>query len=146
MQVRDIMTNDVCFCTPEASLQDVACMMAENDCGMIPLVEHNGSRRIIGVVTDRDIACRAVAEGRDPIRTRARDIATKPVICVRPDADFEELERQMEQHQIRRVLVIDGDGECCGVVAQADVARCAPEHDTAEIVREVSKPNPQPHS
>jgi CBS domain-containing protein len=144
MKVRELMTSDVACCTPETSLQDVARLMVDCDCGEIPVVADEGSRRPIGVVTDRDITCRAVAEGRNPLELRAADCMTKPAITARPDDDVRDCARTMEDHQIRRVPVVDGDGACIGMVSQADIARHAGRNTTAEVVREVSRPGETP--
>ena len=138
MQVRDIMTENPACCAPETSLEDVARMMADQDCGEIPVLDERG--RPLGVVTDRDITCRAVAQGRDPASTAARDIMSGSVITTTPDASLEHALAQMEERQIRRMPVVDENGVCCGIVAQADIARTAPGHETAELVRDVSQP------
>lgn len=142
MQVRDIMTSDPACCAPDANLEDVAKMMANRDCGEIPVVDDQS--RLAGVVTDRDIVCRAVAEGRNPQQTAARDVMTSPVITVTEDAGIVECCEQMEQHQIRRVPVVDASGRISGMVAQADIARLGSEHETAELVRDVSRPSQEP--
>jgi CBS domain-containing protein len=92
------------------------------------------------MVTDRDIACRAVAEGCDVSRATARDIMTEPVVSVAPEATVEDCCDLLEDHQLRRILVVDSTGAVCGIVAQADIARFAPRKETAEVVREVSRP------
>lgn len=138
MQVRDIMTENPACCAPETSLEDVARMMADKDCGEIPVLDERG--RPLGVVTDRDIACRAVARGKDPGSTAARDVMTGSVITTTPDASLEDCLARMEQNQIRRVPVVDENGVCRGMISQADIARTAPEHETAELVRDVSQP------
>lgn len=138
MQVRDIMTENPACCAPETSLEDVARMMADQDCGEIPLLDERG--RPLGVVTDRDITVRAVAQGRDPASTAAREVMTGSVITTTPDASLEDALTQMEENQIRRMPVVDENGVCCGMIAQADIARTAPGHETAELVRDVSQP------
>jgi CBS domain-containing protein len=93
------------------------------------------------VITDRDITCRVVAAGRNPAEVSAAECMSTPVVTVHPDADLEECLETMEEHQIRRVPVLDGGGVCCGIIAQADIARRAPAVKTAEVVREVSRPH-----
>jgi len=112
--------------------------MCDNDCGEIPVVDEN--ERPMGVITDRDIACRVVAEGRDPSRTRVREVMSTPVVTARPQMAVEDVCRLMEENQVRRVPVVDDEGVCCGIVAQADIALNAPEHETAEVVRDISQP------
>ena len=144
MQVREVMTENPVVCTPNTKLGDVAKLMAEHDCGCIPVVEDEKSRRPIGVVTDRDITCRMVAEGKNPLEATAADCMSTPCVTATPEESVEDCCRKMEQNQIRRVPVVDGSGGCCGMVAQADVALDASEGDAAEVVKNVSRPTPEP--
>jgi CBS domain-containing protein len=139
MQVRDIMTQDPACCTPETDLQAVARMMVDNDCGEIPVV-HGKDKRPIGVITDRDIACRTVAQGKNPLNMKARECMSSPVLTVTPQMSIEDCCKLMEEKQLRRVPVVDDQGRCCGIVAQADIARQAPQKQTAEVVKDISKP------
>jgi CBS domain-containing protein len=141
MKVRDIMTDQVACCTPDTKLQKVAMMMIDCDCGAIPVVFDTASRRLLGIITDRDIVCRAVAQGKDPLELAARDCMSGDLVCVMPGTDIDECCDVMERKQIRRVPVVDVHNCCCGIVSQADIARSAPEHETAEVVREVSQPD-----
>ncbi len=137
--VSELMTKDPVCCSADDGLQSVAKMMVDNDCGCIPVVEDTSSRKPIGIVTDRDICCRAVAEGRNPLDLSARDVMTMNVVTVTPETSIEDCCNLMEQHQIRRIAVVDNSGACCGIVAQADIAVNADEHKTAEVVQEVSR-------
>jgi CBS domain-containing protein len=141
MLVRDIMTSDVACCEADTTLQQVAQMMVDCDCGAIPVVADEQSRRLIGIITDRDIVCRAIAKGYNPAVMSARDcMSTSDIACVTPDTDFNECRRVMEEYQVRRVPVVDENNCVCGILSQADIARQAPEDKTAEVVREVSQP------
>jgi len=140
MQVKDIMTQNPTCCTKDTSLTDVARMMVDCDCGAIPVAESNNNPRLVGVITDRDIVCRTLADGKDPFQMAAGDCMSQPVEAVRADADIAECMRLMKEHQIRRVFVTDGSGRCVGVVAQADLAQEAPPHETAGVVKQVSEP------
>jgi len=137
MEVRDLMTADPACCTADNGLQDVARAMLENDCGAIPIVADG---RPVGMVSDRDIVVRAVAEGRNPVDMTAEEIMSTPVATVAEDASIEELFDVMEDQQIRRVVVVDADGKVCGIVAQADVAELADAEDVADVVEKVSEP------
>jgi CBS domain-containing protein len=139
MNVKEIMTKNPACCTADESLQNVAKMMVDNDCGCIPIVEEKSSKKPIGTVTDRDIAVRTVAEGRNPLDMTAGDIMSSNAITVTPEMSVEECCNLMENNQIRRILVVDDKGACCGIVAQADVAVNANDHTTAEVVQEVSR-------
>ena len=134
---RDIMTPDPACCTPNTTLDQVAKLMAQNDCGEIPIVDT--ADQPIGVITDRDIVCRVVAEGKNPVGHTAEQYMSQPVVTVRADAPLDEVVSTMEKHQIRRVPVGDERGCCAGIIAQADVALTGGEHEVAELVREVSR-------
>ena len=97
-------------------------MMVKNDCGCIPVVEDNENKKPIGMITDRDITIRTVAEGKNPLDLTAGDIMSDQVISVSADTSVEECCKKMESNQIRRIAVVDENGGCCGIVAQADVA------------------------
>jgi CBS domain-containing protein len=140
MDVRSVMTPDPACCTRSSTLDTVARMMIDNDCGEIPVVDDHESRKPVGVITDRDIAVRAVAMGAVPGQSSAGDYMTSPVITVRPEDSLTACCDVMEQHQIRRVLVVDGDERVCGIVSLADVSRHAAQSATAEVVKEVSEP------
>ena len=144
MQVRDIMSFHPHCCTPETALRDAAQMMCECDCGALPVVEAGNRERPIGIITDRDIACRAVAKGKDVTKTSVGDCMTSHVTSIREDASIEECCNAMERAKIRRMLVVNSKGKLCGIVSQADVALRMAEHQAAELVREVSQPTEEP--
>ena len=134
---QDVMTPAPACCTPETPLEQVAKMMIQNDCGEIPVI--NRSDELIGVVTDRDIVCRVVAVGRNPIGYAAEHCMSQPVVSVRADDSLQEVLSTMEKHRIRRVPVIDDEDRCVGIIAQADVAWAGKPPEVAELVREVSR-------
>lgn len=134
---KDVMTPEPQCCSPESTLNEVANLMVEADCGEIPVV--GASNRLIGVVTDRDIVCRVVAKGKNPSAVTAGECMTQPVVAVQADTTLHEVVAVMEENQIRRVPVIDAQGCCCGIIAQADVAMVARDSETGELVREVSR-------
>jgi CBS domain-containing protein len=131
------MTTEPSCCTAAATLDQVAKLMVQNDCGEIPVVDKG--ERLIGVITDRDIVCRVVAEGKNPMAHTAEQYMSQPVISVTADTPLAEIMNMMETHQIRRMPVVDADGCCVGIIAQADLAWTGREHDVAELVREVSR-------
>src|SRR4029450_10428546 len=103
---------------------DGARQMASHDCGEIPIVESAQSHKLVGVITDRDIVCRAVAQGRNPLELKAKECMSSPVITASAEANLEEVCQLMEEHQIRRVPVIDAGGRALGgVVSQAYLCR-----------------------
>ena len=138
MELDTLMTANPACCTRDTPLREVARMMADNDCGMIPVVDEQGMP--VGVVTDRDIAVRAVATGKHTDGGSAGDYMSSPVRTVTMDTSLADCCAAMESAQLRRMPVVDGDGRICGVVAQADIALNGNAHKTAEVVREVSRP------
>ena len=137
MEIRELMTKDPACCSPSASVKEAASLMASNDCGQIPVTNAEGE--LVGVITDRDIACRCVAEGKSA-ETLVEDIMSSSPITVTIDASVAECCKKMEDNQVRRLPVVDDAGRCCGIVSQADIARHAGEHQTGDLVREVSEP------
>ena len=134
--VKDAMTSEVKTATPSQSLTDAAKLMKLEDVGSIPVVDGD---RLIGVLTDRDIVVRGIADGSDPNAVQVGAIASRDVVTVRSDDDLDEALRLMAQHQVRRLPVVD-DGQLVGVVATADVAQEAKEKDVGHVVEEISKP------
>ena len=146
MRAADLMTRDPACVTPSDSARDAARRMEERDCGLIPVVDDLQRRRVLGVVTDRDLAIRVLAQGRSPDAT-VGEVMTGAPDCVTPDADVEQVERVMADRQVRRVVVIDDTGRCVGVIAQADLARAsreAPseisEFEVARTIERISEP------
>jgi CBS domain-containing protein len=133
--IREVMTSKVCSIDADKPVAYAAKMMRDEDVGLAPIVEGD---RLVGTLTDRDIAIRVVAEGRDPESTSVRDVASTDLVTVDPQQDFEEALRLMAQHQVRRLPVVEEDGRLVGVVAQADVARQADDRQTGEVVERIS--------
>lgn len=143
MQVREVMTQNPACCTPDSTLNEVARMMQENDCGCIPVVSDRSEMRPVGAITDRDITIRTVAANRNPIDMKASDIMTTDIATVRPQMSIEECFDVMEDREIRRVLVVDEQGKCCGIVAQADIVQSeASPVRTNKVIREISESAP----
>ena len=138
MDIRSVMTPDPAACQADSPVREVARLMLENDIGLLPVIDAAG--RPVGTVTDRDIALRVVAEGRDPQQCTAQDCMTSPVTTVSLDTSLADAIDRMEAGQIRRLLVVDTEGRLCGVVAQADVALSGRDRKTAELLRGVSEP------
>lgn len=138
MTVREMMSTNVACCKTDTPLREVAKLMVDCDCGEIPVADRDG--RPVGVLTDRDIVCRAVARGRNPLELRAGDVMTSPPVTIPADVALSDCCDVLEQNQIRRVPVVDGEGKCIGIVSQADIARHASKTETAEVVQRVSQP------
>jgi CBS domain-containing protein len=133
--IRDVMTSNPCTIDAEKSVAYAAKMMLEEDVGLAPIVEGD---RLIGMLTDRDIATRVAAEGRDPDQVKVRDVASKQLITIGPQQDLDEALRKMAKHQVRRLPVVE-DGRLVGVVAQADIAREGDDKQTGQLVEEISE-------
>ena len=136
-RARDVMTPDPACCTASTSVDEIAKLMVQNNCGEIPIVD--AADHVVGVVTDRDIVCRVVAEGKNPIGHTAEECMSQSVVTVDPETPLDEVVSTMEKHQIRRVPVVVDGGCCVGIISQADLARTGSEHEVAELVREVSR-------
>ena len=134
---KELMTADPQCCTAETPLNEVAKLMVECDCGEIPVIDSD--KKLIGVVTDRDIVCRVVAKGLNPSAMTANDAMSQPVISVTESTSLADVLATMEDHQVRRLPVVDASGCICGIIAQADVALVAKESEVGEMVREVSR-------
>jgi CBS domain-containing protein len=133
------MTPHPTCCTPDTSLERVAQLMVLQDCGEIPVVDDEQSRIPIGVVTDRDIVCRILAKGQNPLERTVESCMSQPIITVQEDVSVPDVLATMEKHQIRRVPVVNVRGQCVGMISQADVAWAASRKEVAELVREVSR-------
>ena len=143
MKAEEIMTANPACCTPEDTAERAAKLMEENDCGCIPVVGDQDTRKLVGVVTDRDIALRGVGRGHDG-GTQVRELMSSDVSCCGPESDIEDAEQIMAERQVRRVPVIDDAGCCVGMVAQADLARGADarvsDQEVGDVVERISEP------
>lgn len=141
MKNSDIMTKELVYSSPGDKVSDVAQLMKNEDIGPVLIVDdsHDG-KRLVGIVTDRDLAIKVVGEGRDPQNTRVEDVMTKKVITCRADDDVQNAMQAMAQYQLRRIPVVDDNGHLVGIISQADVAtRLNEPQSTAEVVKEISR-------
>ena len=134
--IREVMTSNPCTIDADKPISYAAKMMRDEDVGLAPVVEGD---RLVGTLTDRDIAIRVVAEGHDPDSTKVKDVASKDVVTVDPQQGLDEALRLMAEHQVRRLPFVEEDGRVVGVVAQADVARLADDRKTGEVVERISQ-------
>jgi CBS domain-containing protein len=134
--VREAMTASVSSVSPSQSLADAAEVMKGEDVGSVPVVEEG---RLRGIVTDRDIVTRAVAERRDPQSVRVEEIASHDLVTVEPEQDLDEALALMAHHKVRRLPVLE-EGRLVGMLAQADVAIKAKEQRVGEMVEQISRP------
>jgi CBS domain-containing protein len=134
--VRDVMTSSPRTIEPTTSLHEAARLMRDQDVGSLPIVEGD---RLQGMLTDRDIAIRAVAEGKDTKSTTAQDIASRDLVTVDPEQGLDEALRLMAKHQVRRLPVCEEDGKLVGILAQADAAMTGDEREVGRTVEEISR-------
>jgi CBS domain-containing protein len=142
MRVGDIMTPNPVCCTPDSTAREVATLMRDNDCGSIPVVENGEAKRLVGMVTDRDLAVRGYAAGKGP-DTRVRELMTEAPITSAPEDEVEIVREVMVAQQVRRVPVVDKDGAVVGIVAQADIALeegAASDQEVGRVVEAISEP------
>jgi CBS domain-containing protein len=135
-RIREVMTSNPSTIETDGFVVEAAKIMKQEDAGVVPVTE-NG--RLIGMVTDRDIAIRVVAEGKDPQSTSIREVASTDLVTIDPQQDLDEALRLMAQHKVRRLPVVEEDGRLVGVVAQADVAREGDDTKTGQVVQEISQ-------
>ena len=134
--VQDLMTSNPKTVASESSVVEAAKIMRDENVGIVPIVE---GERLVGTITDRDIAIKVVAEGSDVYSTTAGQVASRDLVTVDPQQDLDEALRLMAQHQVRRLPVVEEDGRLVGILAQADVAREASPQQTGRVVEEISE-------
>jgi CBS domain-containing protein len=135
-QVREVMTSKPASCSAQDSIADAARAMASEDVGPIPVVEEGD--QLVGVLTDRDIVVRVVAEGRDPQSTSVGDVASFDPATVSPDEDLDRALQLLADRRVRRLPVVEG-GKLVGIVAQADIARRGEDMKTGQVVEQISR-------
>ena len=140
MKCKEIMTKDPVCCLPDDEVQKAAKLMKDENVGVIPIIEDEETKSLLGIVTDRDLALRVVAENREIISTRIKDVMTTGAVSCQPDDDLQKALEAMEENQVRRIPVVDTNQKIVGIIAQADVAtRLGEPKSTAAVVEEISK-------
>lgn len=143
MKCSEVMKRDVRSCQPTETAADVAAAMRDRDIGFVPICEPGG--KVVGTITDRDLALRVVAEQRAPATTRAQDVMTREVIACKPDDDLNVAERIMSERQKSRILCIDSSGRLQGVISFADLAAADKATRTGDVLRSVKAAEARPH-
>lgn len=137
---RDVMTENLVFSTPGDTVSKVAQLMKREDIGPVLIVDNEQSKKLVGIVTDRDLAIKVVGEGRDPQNTRVEDVMTRKLITCHADDNVENAMKAMAQYQLRRIPVVDENMKLVGIISQADVATRVDEPErTAEVLKEISQ-------
>ena len=138
----DVMTPKPVCCLPTDNLMLVAQLMNSENIGSVPVIENNETQKLIGIITDRDLALRIIGEGRDAKSTRIEAVMTRKVVTCRADDELQRALDAMSEHQVRRIIIVDRVNKVLGITSQADVAtRVDQPEKTAEMVKEISRPN-----
>jgi len=139
----EVMTSKPVCCVPNDMVSRAAKLMKVGNIGAIPVVEDEKQRKLVGIVTDRDLALHIVAEGRDPKSTKVGAVMTANVVTCKADDDLQKALDAMAANQLRRIPVVDSENQLVGIIAQADVAtRVDQPEKTAEVVKEISQASP----
>lgn len=140
----EIMTPNPVYCLPTDTVTKVAEQMKSENIGSLPVIENEDTQKLIGIITDRDLALKLIAEGRDVKSTKVEAVMTRKVVTCRADDDLQRALDAMAQHQLRRIIIVDPLYKVLGIISQADVAtRVNRPEKTAEVVKEISQSNDQ---
>jgi CBS domain-containing protein len=143
LKCHEVMTENPVCCLPNDSVAKVAALMKSENIGSIPVIENEQSHKLVGIVTDRDLALSIVAEGRDARSTKVEAVMTRKLVTCLTDDDLQKALGAMAEYQLRRIPVVDRDNKIVGIIAQADVATRVNEPETTgEMVREISQDQP----
>jgi CBS domain-containing protein len=141
MKSMEVMTKDPACCTSSDTIEQCAEMMKNHDVGSMPVIEDEGSRRLVGIITDRDVAMKVVGGGLDPRRTKVGEVMSREPVVTRPDEELDQAMEHMRDRQVRRLPVVDAQHRVVGIIAQADVATHGRDiKKTGELVRDISQP------
>lgn len=136
MKISDVMTRNVATVSPDQTVREAAAFMLSAEAGSIPVTDGD---RLVGMITDRDIAVRGVAQGHGP-DTPVRDLMSEGLVCIREDEDVADVASRMADSQVRRLLVVDSDDKLCGIVSLGDLSREARDDHAAKALEGVSQP------
>jgi len=138
--ISDVMTKNPVVAIASDTVDKVAKLMRSQDIGPVPIVQDRNNRKLIGIVTDRDLVVKVIAEGLDANTTRVEEVMTRNPVSVREGDDLKKVLDVMSHHQVRRVPVVDTNDQIVGIVAQADVANTEDPKTTGKVVEQISKP------
>ena len=138
----EVMTKNPVCCLPDDMVIKAAELMKSSNIGSIPVIENEQTKKLVGIVTDRDLTLKIVAKGLDAKSTKVESVMTRKVVTCRAEDDLQKALDAMAEHQLRRIPVVDNDNKILGIIAQADVAtRVNQPEKTAEMVKEISQSN-----
>ncbi|MBW6474607.1 MAG: CBS domain-containing protein [Anaerolineaceae bacterium] len=136
----EVMTPNPVCCLPTDSVKRAAELMKRENVGPIPIIENEQTRKLVGIITDRDLVLKVIAEGRDASSTQVESVMTRKVVSCRLDDGFQIAMDLMSEHQLRRITVVDKDNVILGIISQADIAtRGDRPEKTAEVVKDISQ-------
>jgi CBS domain-containing protein len=141
MRVKELMTRQPICCHPSDTAQTVAKILRDEDIGSMPVISDGDSERLEGIITDRDLCCAIVAQGLDPKTTPIEGYITRDLVTCRPEQSLDSCEKLMQTHRIRRILVVDQELRCIGILSQADLALSDESNRVHKTVAEISKPS-----
>jgi len=137
-----VMTKNPTCCQPSDSVMKVAQWMKRENIGSVPVIENNETRKLVGIVTDRDLALKVVGQGEDPKTAQVESVMTYKLVTCRPEDDIQKALDLMSEHQLRRIPIVNEENKILGIISQADVAtRVDQPEKTAEIVKDISQTN-----
>ena len=136
-KISEVMSSRPRAVTAQTSVREAAQLMEQEDVGSLPVVDER--TRLVGIVTDRDLAVRVLAQGSDPEQTQVGQVASTDIVALTPEHDLDEALKLMAQEQVRRVPIVANENQLVGVVSQADVARVSKEKTTGEVVEAISQ-------
>jgi CBS domain-containing protein len=138
----EVMTKTPVCCQPNDMVAKAAQLMKLENIGSIPVIENEQTQKLVGIVTDRDLALKIVAEGLDAKSTKVEAVMTRKVVTCRAEDDMQKALDAMSEHQLRRIPIVDNDNKILGIISQADVAtRVNQPEKTAEVVKDISQSN-----
>ena len=138
----EVMTKKPVCCRPDDTVAKAAQLMQSENIGSIPVIENEQTQKLVGIVTDRDLALKIVAKGLDAKSTKVEAVMTRKVVTCQAEDDMQKALDAMAEHQLRRIPIVDNDNRIVGIIAQADVATRVNEPEkTAEMVKEISQSN-----
>jgi CBS domain-containing protein len=143
MKVLEVMTANPVCCLFTDTAQKASQILRDQHVGSLPVIRDQQSRQLVGMVTDRDICCSVVADGLDPRNTSIEKYISADLVTCRDDDNLDKCEQAMQEHQIRRIPVVDDEGRCIGIVSQADLALKDKPEKVSRTVAEISKPGPE---
>lgn len=143
MKVREVKTANPVCCVPTDTAQKAAQILRDQHVGSLPVIRDQLSRQLVGMITDRDICCSVVADGLDPKSTPIEKYFSTDLVTCCDDDNLDKCEQAMQEHQIRRIPVVDDEGRCIGIVSQADLALKDKPEKVSRTVAEISKPAPE---